>query len=936
LNAKRGKSNKSALDTLGLFEHPTISFVRGSIVYDKESKPIDYEILDVNDAFLKFTGLTKEKVIGRNSSNLFSGEGKVALPPLNLIVKTVESGKPQSVELFFESSKRWFSIAAYRPSADQFVAMFEDITDRKRSELSLKASEERFRLLFDLCNDGAMVHGMSTDGSPTPFIEVNVAACQRLGYTRDELLKMTPGDIDDKNSSGTTAIHKFMSDGRVVFEQTHVAKDGRRIPVEISSKLAEIEGKPFAISMVRDITDRKLDRERLEALVDLRTQELTEANRRLIAEIDERIKAEAELQKSEAYFRSLYEKLPVGYQSLNAEGYFLEVNPAWLQTMGYEREEVIGRKFCEFLIPEQVPLFLERFPIFKERGEVQTEFTMLRKNGSHALISVTGRIDYDPEGKVRKTHCLMLDITEQRRIEKELYRLASFPLVNPNPVMRCSPQGEILFANNASQPILECWNTRIGGTLPDYWRSQISEIFASGQMKDFEIVCGKRFFDLKVFPNLELGVLNIYALEITKRKQIAKDLEISEANYRMLFDKASDAMILWEIEADGAYRVREANRMALERYGYTKEEMLKLGGQDLNTPDSFKYTSDAVDQMKNTGYAVYELTHRTKDGRPIPSEVYGHAFELNGKQVVLSVIRDISERKRADAEKARYQAQLESMVEERTAALSAEIASRQKAEEAIKTLYEHERSLSQALKRQIDERIFFTRALVHELKTPLTPLLGSSEIMAKMTKEEPLGSLSRNIHSGALQLQRRIDQLLDLAKSEVGLLKLRLVPVDLLELIKDVAAYTTPAAAKKEIKFLLNLPDSMPKIQGEREYLNRLLLNLIDNAFKYTPKSGQVTIGATLEKEVITVEVVDTGIGISPEKLGRLFVPYSRVAADESKFAGLGLGLALCKTIIELHGGSIWIESPGHGTTVRFTLPVGQKRVKIVEEDPEQ
>ncbi|WP_158513504.1 PAS domain-containing sensor histidine kinase [Dehalogenimonas formicexedens] len=778
-------------------------------MYDKSSAPIDYEIVDVNDALLSYAGLAREEVIGRSASTL-CGQRKLALPPLDFITKTVASGEPRISELFLESSNGRLSIAACRLSPGEFNAIFEDITGRK------------------------------------------------------------------------------------------------------------------------------LASEKLEAVVDERTRQLRTANQQLAARTAEKDKIETQLRNYQVHFRSLYEKLPIGYQSLDAEGFILEVNPAWLNALGYEQDEVIGHRFCDFLIPEQVPLFVERFPLFKKRGEIQTEFTMHRKNGTHALISLTGRIDYDSEGAFTKSHCFLLDITEQRRNEAEKNRSASLPPVNPNPVMQLSPQGKIIFANNASLPILQYWNTSVGGTLPDYWKSQINEIFSRGNMEDYEIECGGRFFDLKIFPNPELGVLNLYALEVTNKKQIARELAISEANYRMIFDNASDAMILWEIQDDGVYRVREANLTALERYGYTKEEMLKLNGSDLNTPESFSRTLAAGEQMNKTGYAVYELTHKTKAGRFIPSEVYGHTFELEGKRVVMSVIRDISERKRVEAERARYQAELEVKVEERTAALSAEIASRQKAEEALQSLYERERSLSQALKRQIDERIFFTRALVHELKTPLTPLLGSSEIMAKLAQEEPLIGLSRNIRSGALQLQQRIDQMLDLAKSEVGLLKLKLRPVDLVELIKDVAMYTTPVSEKKGLVFSINLPGALPRIQGEKEQLNRVLLNLLDNAFKYTPRGGQVSISARREKGKIIVEVTDTGIGISPEKLNRLFVPYSRVSDDDSEFAGLGLGLALCKTIINLHGGQIWIESPGRGTTVGFTLPVRAKALTTVKEALEQ
>ena len=506
---------------------------------------------------------------------------------------------------------------------------------------------------------------------------------------------------------------------------------------------------------------------------------------------------------------------------------------------------------------------------------------------------------------------------------RKLVELASFPTVNPNPVMRVSPHGEVMFANEASKPILECWKTRTGGLLQGDWLARIRTIFDSGTTEVIEIECQGRYYDLTVFPSAALGFLNLYAMDISRRKGIARELETSEANYRMLFNNASDAMILWEKQEDGTFRIKEANQVACQRYGYSYEEMLILTGSDLNTPDSYAGARRAADQLMKTGYATYELTHVTKDGRLIPSEVYGHIFEHEGKTVVLAVVRDITERKQAEAEKARYQEQLEGLVSERTRLLTTEIMSRQRAEAELRVLYQREHSLSEKLQKQIDERVFFTRALVHELKTPLTPLLGSSEMLLALAREEPTISLIKNVHNGALKLNKRIEQLLDLAKGEVGILKLKHLPVNIIGLIGDTVTYVTPAAAKKGLTIHTDLPSAIPLARGDREYLSRVTLNLLDNAIKFTDEGGRILARAGLQDNMILVEVSDTGRGISAGRQKQLFIPYSRMDGHEAEFEGLGLGLAMCKTIIELHGGSIWVESQkGKGTTVRFTIPV--------------
>lgn len=1022
------------------------------MIFDEHDHPVDFIYLYVNPSFEKITGLKKSSIINKRVTEAIPGI-KTENPELfDIYGSVVLTGEPKEFEIFVRPLKKWLAVSAYRPRRGHFVAIFENITQRILTEQALATSDEKSGLLFDLSNDGIMIHGIAPDGRPGPFIEVNKSACKMLGYSKVELHSMTPADIDEPGSAADPpVVQNLLESGRVVFERIHIAKDGRRIPVEISSRKLDLNGqtyvvstvrditerkqtekalqeseqrfrllfesghdammyheigpkgkgnfievneaacrmlgysreellrmtpwdidqeidvrtafppkpdkqgkvifesthrkkdgvlipvevssqiitsneKRYAISIVRDISEKKQQRQRLEQMVAERTLELTEANTRLTSEIEQRTQAQRALEASEAHFRTLYEKLPVGYQSLNADGLFLDVNPAWLKTLGYSKEEVIGRWFVDFLVEGQAEDFRERFKRFKERGEVETEFVLVRKDGTHALVSVTGRIDYDASGAVRKTHCLVIDITERRRIEQEIYRLASFPLVNPNPIMRVSPQGELLFANNASRPLMEHWHTRIGGVLPPPWQTDIAEAYSSGAVRDLEISIGEQTFDIKIYPNTELGALNLYGIDISRRKQIARELKVSEANYRMLFDNASDAMILWKYVVDNTWRIIEVNRVACERYGYTRDEMLALTGQQLNAPGTYSSMGPAIEHMNRTGYATYELKHITRTGTIIPVEVYGHQFELGGDKVVLAVVRDISVRKKIEAEKEKYQDQLEAMVEERTRSLTREIESRHKAEVELQRLYEHEKSLSYALKKQMDERIFFTRALVHELKTPLTPLLGSSEMLVNLAQEEPLISLSRNVQSGAIKLRKRIDQLLDLAKGEVGLLKLRVAPFDLGNLLKEIVTFISPSAVKKGLAIRLELPPSLPSIQGDRDYLYRVILNLLDNALKFTPGGGQVTVKANIAGEAVEVEVKDTGVGIPQEKQDRLFVPYSRVASDDAEFAGLGLGLSLCKNIIELHGGSIWIESQkDQGTTVRFTLPAGSQ-----------
>jgi len=150
-------------------------------------------------------------------------------------------------------------------------------------------------------------------------------------------------------------------------------------------------------------------------------EELEQTVQELEREVLERQRVEKALQESEERFRLLYERAPLGYQSLDMNGNFIEVNQAWLDTLEYTREEVIGKNFGDFLHPDWVDHFKENFPRFKAIGEILgVEFEMVKKNGSHILVSFNGRIGHDEKGEFKQTHCILHNITEQRQAEEAL------------------------------------------------------------------------------------------------------------------------------------------------------------------------------------------------------------------------------------------------------------------------------------------------------------------------------------------------------------------------------------------------------------------------------------------------------------------------------------------------------------------------------------
>lgn len=252
-----------------------------------------------------------------------------------------------------------------------------------------------------------------------------------------------------------------------------------------------------------------------------------------------------------------------------------------------------------------------------------------------------------------------------------------------------------------------------------------------------------------------------------------------------------------------------------------------------------------------------------------------------------------------------------------------DVTDRIKAELAMQKRYDAEKKLRRQLEKEVNKRIEYTRALVHELKTPLTPILFSSELLVSELKEEPWASIARNIHSGASNLNNRIGELLDLARVEIGSLTLNISPVDphrlLARAVEDIDTYIR----KNRQHLVQDIPDSLPEILADSERLQQVILNLLVNASKFTPEGGTITLSARQEDGNFLVKVKDTGRGISRREQKRIFEPYERQDTDRERLSGLGLGLALCRYLIKLHHGRIWVESrTGKGATFSLSIPL--------------
>lgn len=224
-----------------------------------------------------------------------------------------------------------------------------------------------------------------------------------------------------------------------------------------------------------------------------------------------------------------------------------------------------------------------------------------------------------------------------------------------------------------------------------------------------------------------------------------------------------------------------------------------------------------------------------------------------------------------------------------------------------------------------EEWLRFIDTLSHELKTPLTSIIAAAGLLEEelqVSGDESHRKLIQTIIRNSNSLESRLAELLEIVKTGSGRLQLQFEPVDIKSLILGTCMQISPLLHNKGQQLTTEMPESVPIIQGDGQRLEQVLLNLMNNATKFTPDGGKIIVRVKKQDTGIVVEVQDDGIGIAKEKQAELFKPYSRLNADRQRHPGLGLGLALSKQVVELHGGRIWVDSEaGRGSIFSFFLP---------------
>jgi len=381
----------------------------------------------------------------------------------------------------------------------------------------------------------------------------------------------------------------------------------------------------------------------------------------------------------------------------------------------------------------------------------------------------------------------------------------------------------------------------------------------------------------------------VMLLEETQRERSA--LKASEEQFRALAETAQVGIFV--IAQDDT--IVFANPPVEKIFGYKASELI---GQPMSTliPAELRHSHRAgiaryaATEKRHIPWEGAELPGLARDGREIPLEITIGEFTRDGKRYFTGIARDITERRRGE--------------EERAGLLAREREARERAEAAIRTREE-------------------VLAIVsHDLRNPLNTIAMGAAALTDATGDEATRSRYIQMIQRAIQrMNRLIEDLLDVVRLEGGQrLALDPKPLEIERLVGEMSESFSAQAVPNHQTFVSECAPGLPPVLADRDRLAQVLSNLVGNALKFTPEGGRVAMAVAGGTGEVLITVSDTGPGIAPEDLPRIFDPYWQ--AGRTARLGAGLGLTIAKGIVEAHGGRIWVESrPGEGTTFTFTLP---------------
>jgi two-component system cell cycle sensor histidine kinase/response regulator CckA len=610
--------------------------------------------------------------------------------------------------------------------------------------------------------------------------------------------------------------------------------------------------------------------------------------------------------RSPDQFRIIFDSVTDGILIFEPNGRILEANPVVCQRLGYTRDELLARTIPELDTAASAALFEARIALVCREGFATFEIEHMRKDGSTLPLEVGSRtMRFDGKAAILS---VQRDITERRRAEAEAREQARLveELLDaiPTPIVSKDCEGRIRQCNRA---FIKSWGltrdqvlgksiSELGLPGGDQYAAIDASVIHTGQVIQHEswvpVVDGARRILMTRAPmRWEDGGIRgtvTTAVDITERYLVEQALRQSEERFRTLFESASDSIFM--IEADG--RFLDVNRAAAECLGYTKDEMRAMSIADICPPEYGPLIPVQLAEALAHGRKALENTHVRRDGSTIPVEVVVTAVELEGRQVLISIARDVSERKRAEAER--------TVLEDR---------------------------LRQAQKMEGIGRL--ASGIAHDFNNLLTAIAGYADLAAVgLAQEDKRRKDIEQIRQASDRAASLVRQLLLFARGnamEPQVIRLG----DVVDRLKPMLE----RLIGEDVELTVEVAASQGSMRADPGQIEQVILNLAVNARDAMRRGGRLRIRAVeveLDEETAAaagtgpgpsalLEVSDTGSGMDSATLEHLFEPFFTTKGPGE---GTGLGLATVYGIVHQSGGSIRVRSElGRGSTFSIYFP---------------
>jgi len=867
----------------------------------------DGSVIYVNPALENLTGYSKEEILGYHFPPLWWPEDKIEQYRLQnqqtFKQKTVIEErvfKKKTGELFWVN----FSLRQIEePGKSQYaIANWVDITERKKAEEALRYQA----MLVD--NVSEAIISTNLDGD---ILSWNKAAETIYGWKQEEAVGKNIYEllqiIRHTHRAPLKNVESYNRTGFWTGESAHQRRDGTVLSISTSICLIrDPSGNPYGtVGLFRDVTKQK--------------------------------KAEEDLKKSERKFREIDERFQ--QVAMNAgewiwevddEGIYRYSNPVVENILGYSPHELIGKiHFFDLFQDEMRVDFATNFLVSEFQQPVHNSIrTFIHNSGKPIILEANIVPVKNQDGINIGLRGVSTDITKRKLVEEELTRskknfTLAAQLTHLGP-WEYDPEKRVFIFNDEFYAILGTSVQREGMTMApqQYFKEfihpddislmnpgspRIQALPGLDQANRIEHRIIRRDGQVRYVAVLSRlirdttgKVIEWYGAnqDITESKLAEEALKESEEKYSQLVEQSNDGIVM--IDTRGI--IIFVNSKTMKFTGYAQEEILNQSFLQFVVPEQRPTILERFTKRiggETTG-TRYEFTFLKKDQTRLAVEANVSYFKYQGHSVILNILRDISERKQAEED--------------------LKVAAKK-----LHELLQKEKTQTKELLEEAKTRGMFTDILAHELRTPLTPILASTGMLNELISDKVSiqGKLVANIYTGAKVLSDRLEELLEVAKYSRGTFKLNKQSVATREYLDAVISRFKPSIDQQGQILIVEISENLPAIEIDPSRFEQVIVNLLSNASKFSPRGGHITFRARVQGDELLIEIQDEGIGISPEEGLRIFQPYHRVEQDRLKFPGLGLGLAVSKQIVEAHGGKIWLESQeGQGSTFSLSISV--------------